>query len=56
MGARWEVLLWCVKDMYDGSEDWGWETVYYGQSFFQAIRVARRKKKETGGAIKVIWR
>jgi hypothetical protein len=56
MGWKWEVQLYCVKDMVDGSEDWGWETVYTGQSMFQALRAAHRAKKETDGAVKVIWR
>lgn len=55
MGSKWEVELWCVTSRL-GEEQWGWETVYRGQSLRQAIMVARAKKKETDGAVRVTWR
>jgi len=56
MGWTWEVQLWCIMDLVDGLEDWGWEHVYKGNSWFQALKIARRKKKETGNAVRIIWR
>jgi hypothetical protein len=58
MGMPWEVKVWCVKDGAEGSgtEKWGYETVYHGKSLRQAIKVARRAKKEMNTTVKVIWR
>lgn len=56
MGSKWEVELYCVVTGSRGQEKWGWETVYRGQSLRQAIKVARAKKKETDGAVRMTWR
>jgi hypothetical protein len=56
MGWRWEVELYCVMTSPDGREGWGWEHIYGGDSFRQAIKIARSKKKETNGVVRMTWR
>lgn len=59
MGWTWGVDLWCVMDVIEDGrefEDWGWLSVYRGESMRQAIKAARRVKKETNGAVRVTWR
>lgn len=51
MGWRYEVDGWCVVDEY-----FAWDELYKGSSLRQALKAARRFKKETGDAVRLIWR
>lgn len=56
MGWTWQVELFCIVELVEDGEGWGWFSIYTGESLFKAIKAARRVKKETDGAVRVTWR